>query len=79
MAKKLVSGPILAPLGLKKNFRGFYLNQMLDIVASYHCIQFQRKLMNQTWENSQKHGFGPDFGPNLGGQIFFQKSVFVSH
>ena len=29
--------------------------------------------MNQTWENSQKHGFGPDFGPNLGGQIFFSK------
>ena len=28
---------------------------MLDIVASYDCIQFQRKLMNQTWENGKKN------------------------
>ena len=23
---------------------------MLEIVANYHCMQFQGKLMNQTWE-----------------------------
>ena len=36
---------------------------MLDIVASYHCMQFQRKLLNQNWENYKKSSFGPDFGP----------------
>ena len=42
---------------------------MLYIVASYHCMQFQGKLMNQTWENCKKPSFGLDFGPfrqNLG-------------
>ena len=27
---------------------------MLDINASYHCMQFQGNLMNQTWKNDQK-------------------------
>ena len=31
---------------------------MLDIVASYHCIQFQGKLMIQTQENGKKPFFG---------------------
>ena len=35
---------------------------MLDITASYHCIQFQEKLMNQSWENGKKPSFGTDFG-----------------
>ena len=35
---------------------------MLGIVASYHCIQFQRKIMNQTFKNGRKPSFGPDFG-----------------
>ena len=35
---------------------------MLDIVASYLCMQFQGKLMNQNWENSKKPSFGPDLG-----------------
>ena len=46
---------------------------MLDIVVSYQCMQFQGKLMNQTWENGKKPSFGPDFspsGPNLGPKIF---------
>ena len=49
---------------------------MLDIVANYHCMQFQGKLMNQTSENVQKLSFGPDFDPfgtNSGCQIFFSK------
>ena len=40
---------------------------MLDIIASYHCLQFYGKLMNQTSENGKKSSFGPDFrlfGPN---------------
>ena len=36
---------------------------MLDIVASYHCMQFQGKLMKQTWENRKKSSFGTDFDP----------------
>ena len=55
---------------------------MLDIVASYHRIQFQGKRMIETQENGKKKKFGPDLGPlspNLGCQIFFQKSGFVSH
>ena len=48
---------------------------MLDIVASYHCMQFQGKLMNQTWENGKKSSFEPNFGPfgpNLDPKIFFR-------
>ena len=55
---------------------------MLGIVANYHCKQFQEKLMNQTWENGKNPSFGLNFdpsGPNLGHQIFLQKSVSVSH
>ena len=49
---------------------------MLDIVASYLCMQYQEKLMNQTRENGKKPNSGPDFGPfgpNSGCQIFFSK------
>ena len=49
---------------------------MLDIVASYDCMQFQGKLWNQTWEHDKKTNFGLDFGsfrPNLGPKIFFRK------
>ena len=36
---------------------------MLDIVASYHCTQFQRKLMKQTRETNKKPSFEANFGP----------------
>ena len=56
---------------------------MLDIVASYHCMQFQGKLIIQTHENGAKSHFGPDLGllvPKLGHKlIFHQKSSLVSH
>ena len=42
-------------------FRGFYLYQ-LDIVPSNHPIKFERKIINQTWENFEKPNFGPNFG-----------------
>ena len=32
---------------------------MLDIVASYPCMQFHGKLMNQTWENGKKLVLAP--------------------
>ena len=43
---------------------------MLDIVASYHCIQSQGKLKNKTWENGKKTIFEPDSGPNSGCHFF---------
>ena len=55
-------------------FRGFYFHLMLDIVANYHCLQFQGKYMIQTEENGEETHFGPDFrpiGPNSGRQVFF--------
>ena len=36
---------------------------MSDINASYHCMQLQGKLMNQSWENGQKPSFESDFDP----------------
>ena len=48
---------------------------MLDIVvASYHCMQFQGKLMIQAQENDEKFHFQHDLGtfcPNSGRQLFF--------
>ena len=77
IAKKLVKCPILAPLRqirAQNFFHRFYLYYMLHIVATYHCTQFQGKLMKQTWENSKKPNFGIDFGPlgpNLGLNFLF--------
>ena len=59
-------------------FRGFYLYSMLDIVASYHRIQFQGKLMIHAEENDKKYHFGLDLGPlgpNSGRHSFFIKLV----
>ena len=36
---------------------------MLDTIASYHCMQFQRNLMNQIEKMVRKTSFGHDFGP----------------
>ena len=44
---------------------------MLDIIASYHHIQVQGKLMIQTQENGEKLHFGPDLGP-LGPNSYLQ-------
>ena len=78
MAKNVILGPIFVCFGpnvVPKSFlRGFYLYWMLYIVASYHCMQFQVKLMNQTWENGKKPSFGLDFDPfcpNLGPNFYF--------
>ena len=59
---KQILGLILVPFGpdlVLKMFFWFYVYWMLDIVASYHCMQFQGQLMNQTWENGKKPSFGP--------------------
>ena len=49
---------------------------MLDIVASYHCMQFQGKRIIQTQENGKKPYLEPDLGPlrkYSGRQFSFQK------
>ena len=54
---------------------------MLGIVASYHCMQFQGKLINETWENGKTPCFGPDFdtvSPNSAFQFFFFKNLAPS-
>ena len=38
---------------------------MLDIVPVYTPMQYQGKLMMQTWENNEKRNFGSNFGPNI--------------
>ena len=55
MTKKLVSAPILAHmaqiLAAKFSFSKIWLRQSLDIMVSYHHVQYQKKLMIQSWEN----------------------------
>ena len=51
--------------GSQNFFHGFHL-------VSYHSMQFQENLMNQTWENGKTPGFRPDFGPNLVPKVFFR-------
>ena len=67
--------PNFGPNFIPQYFCGFYLDEMLYIVASYHCMQFQGKLMNQTCEkDKKKNSFRPHFGsfsPRLGSQNFF--------
>ena len=43
---------------------------MLENVAGFHRMQFQRKSMIQTQENSEKPHFVPDLG-SLGPNSFF--------
>ena len=47
-------GPDLGPLGLNSG-RNFFIKislyQSLDIMVSYNHVQYQKKLMIQSWEN----------------------------
>ena len=55
---------------------------MLEIVAGYHYMQLQGKLMIQTQEHDEKPHFEHDLdllGPNSGCCFFPKKSGFVSH
>ena len=72
-------GPNLGPQNF---FHGLYLYNMLDIVPSYHCMQFQGKLQNQTWENGKKPSLGLILIHLAKIQVtkfFFQKSGSDSH
>ena len=65
--KNLVMGQLLVPFtkiwDQKKFTRRFYIYLVLDIIASYQCMQFQGKLMNQTWENWKEASSEPNCGP----------------
>ena len=53
---------------------------MFDIVASYHCMQFQGTRMIRTQGNSEKIHFGPDLdplGPDAGHQFFFSSKIWL--
>ena len=65
MAKNLVSGTILAHLAEIRAANFFiYLfiffknlaRQSLDIMVNYHHVQYQKKLMIQSWENLVTYG-----------------------
>ena len=54
--KNLVLGPISAHLAQIRTtkfsfFKKIWLRQSLDIMVSYHHVQYQKKLMIEPWEN----------------------------
>ena len=55
MAKNLVLGLILAHFGPNSGCQNFFskiwLCHSLDVMFSYHHVQYQKKLMIQSWEN----------------------------
>ena len=83
--KNLILDPILAHLAQIWDPNCFlWILALIDVlldfssgfVASYHFMQFQGKLTNQTRENGKKPSFGTDFfpfGPNLGPKKFFRR------
>ena len=63
-------------------FRKFYLYQMLNIVASYHCRQFEGKLMIQTREKGENlilDQIQALWAHIWAAKIFFQKTGLVIH
>ena len=76
--KKLTFGPIfahLAQIQAQKFFRRLYIFQNLDIVPSYHPIQFKEKLMSQNEENVKNLILGPILAhlAKIQAQFFFRK------
>ena len=51
MAKNLVLGPILTQIWAANFFKKIWYRQSLDIMVSYHHVQYQKKLMSRSWEN----------------------------
>ena len=62
-------------------FGRFYLYYFLDIVPSYHPMQFKGKLMKQIGQNDKKPNFRPNFGrlwPDSNCQFFLFFFFFFS-
>ena len=51
MAKNIVLGPISTHLAQFFFPKKIWLCQLLDVMVSYHQVQYQKKLMIQSWEN----------------------------
>ena len=49
---------------------------MLYIVANYHCMQFQGKSINKTWENGKKPSLETNFGPFGPKNIFHEFNLY---
>ena len=58
MAKNLVSGPILTQIRTAFFFfpKKIWLRQSLGIMVSDHHVQYQKKLMIQSWEDLVTEG-----------------------
>ena len=73
--KKPNFGPDFGPFNPNLGPQFFCRILPLDIVASYHPMQFKEILINQTWKNGKKTpNFGADFGPfwpTFGSKKFF--------
>ena len=69
---ELILVPLAHILAPKILFHEFSLYEMLYIVVNYHCMQFQGKLMNQTWENDKKISFGIDLAQIPAANYFFK-------
>ena len=66
--KNPACGPILTTLAQK----------FLELIPTYHCTQYQGKLMNQTWEIEKKNLFWIRFWPirpKFGSTIFFSQKM----
>ena len=50
-AKNLVLGSILTQIWTVTFFSKIWYRQSLDIMVSYHHVQYQKKLMIQPWGN----------------------------
>ena len=60
MVKKLILGILLGQNSgcrLFFSFSNIWLPQSLDIIVSYHHVQYQKKIMIQSWENLVKDGW----------------------
>ena len=77
--KKSNLGPNFDTFGLNLDLKNFFvgfihLHEMLEIVTSYRCIQFQGKLINQTCENGKKPSFRPHLAQIRTNNFFFSKT-----
>ena len=83
--KKPNIGPDFGPFvsNLDHPFFFFFLQVLLlllNIVPSYHRMQYKGKLMNKTWKNDKKPNFRPDFSrfwPQFGPPKFFSRILVL--
>ena len=78
MAKKLVLGPILAHLAQIWAANFFFQKsgcQLLDVMVIYHHVQYQNKLIIQSWENLVMDGRTDWWTERTEGQEWFHSML----